>query len=107
MLVIQAVGFDVGNTSFLSFFVHLIPQFFRNNRLMDTVVKHIIVLLYHMILISCSWNLLILSSAKCKLATINRIIKYTVVSQNKVPVSCTKTANYYINSIMISLCACL
>ena len=30
-----------------------------------------------------------------------------VVSQNKVPVSCTKTANYYINSIMISLCACL
>lgn len=31
----------------------------------------------------------------------------TVVSQNKVPVSCTKTANYYISSIMMSLCTCL
>ena len=30
-----------------------------------------------------------------------------VVSQNKVPVSCTKTANYYISSIMMSLCTCL
>ena len=35
------------------------------------------------------------------------LTRYSVVSQNKVPVSCTKTANYYINSIMISLCACL
>ena len=32
---------------------------------------------------------------------------YIVVSQNKVPVSCTKTANYYISSIMMSLCTCL
>ena len=32
---------------------------------------------------------------------------YNVVSQNKVPVSCTKTANYYISSIMMSLCTCL
>ena len=31
----------------------------------------------------------------------------SVVSQNKVPVSCTKTANYYISSIMMSLCTCL
>ena len=30
-----------------------------------------------------------------------------VVSQNKVPVSCTKTANCYISSIMMSLCTCL
>ena len=37
----------------------------------------------------------------------NRASFLYVVSQNKVPVSCTKTANYYINSIMISLCACL
>ena len=33
--------------------------------------------------------------------------KTIVVSQNKVPVSCTKTANYYISSIMMSLCTCL
>lgn len=33
--------------------------------------------------------------------------KLPVVSQNKVPVSCTKTANYYISSIMMSLCTCL
>ena len=32
---------------------------------------------------------------------------HIVVSQNKVPVSCTKTANYYISSIMMSLCTCL
>ena len=32
---------------------------------------------------------------------------YSVVSQNKVPVSCTKTAKYYISSIMMSLCTCL
>ena len=35
------------------------------------------------------------------------LIVAAVVSQNKVPVSCTKTANYYISSIMMSLCTCL
>ena len=38
MLVIQAVGFDVGNTSFLSFFMHLIPQFFCNNCLVNAII---------------------------------------------------------------------
>lgn len=77
MLVIQTVGFDVGNTGFLSLFMHLIPQFFRDNRLMDTIVKHVIVLLNNVVLISCTRNLLILSSAKSKLTTIHRIIQYT------------------------------
>ena len=36
-----------------------------------------------------------------------KVIGHIVVSQNKVPVSCTKTANYYISSIMMSLCTCL
>ena len=77
MLVIQTVSFDVGNTGFLSLFVHLIPQFFWHNCLMDTVVKHILVLLYNMIFISCTRNFLILSSAKSKLATVHRIIQNT------------------------------
>ena len=71
------MGFDVGNSRFLSLFMHLIPQFFRNNRLMNTVIQHILILLHNMVLISCTWNLLILSSAKCQFATIHRVIQYT------------------------------
>ena len=37
----------------------------------------------------------------------DKYLLLSVVSQNKVPVSCTKTANYYISSIMMSLCTCL
>ena len=44
---------------------------------------------------------------KTRLLVEECLFKLAVVSQNKVPVSCTKTANYYISSIMMSLCTCL
>ena len=103
--MIETMCLFIFHTCFFPFLMCQLPVCFWNNPFMDTIVQHIIFLLYNAVFISCTRNFLVFPSSISQLSTVYRIIQNALYKWSGKCVQCIILSFFLFISMLVQPCS--